>query len=52
MNEREQKVIAFLLGIVFKLSINDALDDNEIQSIRNLMSEFGTNDLDEREFRY
>ena len=52
MNERERKVIAFLLGIVFKLSVEHAIDENEVQQIENLMDEFGTCDLDEREFRY
>lgn len=52
MDERERKVIAFLLGIIFKLSIGDAIDQNEIQQILNLMSEFGTRDLDAREFNY
>ena len=52
MNERERKVIAFLLGVIFKLSIGDDVDENETQQILNLMSEFGTSALDEREFRY
>ena len=52
MNERERKVIAFLLGIIFKLSIGEIIDENEITQILNLSSEFGTSELDEREFRY
>lgn len=52
MNERERKVIAFLLGIIFKLSIGDSIDENETTQICNLMSEFHTSDLDDREFRY
>lgn len=52
MNERERKVIAFLLGVVFNLSIGRGIDENDVQQISNLMDEFGTCDLDEREFRY
>lgn len=52
MDMHERKVIAFLLGIIFKLSINDPIDPNEVQQIDNLMAEFGTYDLDENEFRY
>lgn len=52
MNERERKVIAFLLGIVFKLSIDQRIDENEVQQLNNLMDEFDTCELDEREFRY
>lgn len=52
MNERERKVIAFLLGIVGKLCYGFPLSDNELHSLDNLMDEFGTDDLDKDEFRY
>lgn len=52
MNEQERKVIAFLLGVVFNLSIGRSIDENDVQQISNLMDEFCTCDLDEREFRY
>ena len=54
MNEEERKVIAFLLGIVFKLSIErgSSITENETQQLSNLMDEYGTDELDEREFRY
>ena len=52
MNERERKVIAFLLGIVTKLTYGCGINDNERKSLENLMDEFGTDDLDEKEFRY
>lgn len=52
MDERERKVIAFLLGVIFDLSIGHAIDENKTMQIDNLMGEFGTYDLDEREFRY
>lgn len=52
MDDRERKVIAFLLGIIYKLSLDQAVNPNELQQIDNLMGEFGTHDLDEKEFRY
>ena len=52
MDERERKVIAFLLGIIWKLSIDGPVNKNEVQQICNLMAEFGTDDLDDLEFRY
>lgn len=52
MDNDERKVIAFLLGVVYKLSIDQDLDFNETQQLYNLMDEFGTDDLDENEFRY
>lgn len=52
MDNDERKVIAFLLGIVFKLSLDQAVNPNELQQLDNLMDEFGTYDLDENEFRY
>lgn len=52
MSEYEEKVIAFLLGVVYKLSIGQDLNFGEVQQLDNLMGEFGTYDLDENEFRY
>ena len=52
MNDEERKAIAFLLGIVFKLSIGDSIDMNETRQLDNLMDEFGTRELNEREFIY
>ena len=52
MNERERKVIAFLLGVVFELVTDGTIDENKTKQIANLMDEFGTADLDEQEFRY
>lgn len=52
MNERERKVIAFLLDVIFDLSVGDNIDENKMTQLLNLMTEFGTSDLDEREFRY
>lgn len=52
MDYRERKVIAFLLGTVYKLSIGIEISMNEAQQLENLASEFGTYDLDENEFRY
>lgn len=52
MSERERKIIAFLLGVIFKLSMDRDVDANEVHQLVNLMDEFGTYDLDEEEFRY
>lgn len=52
MNERERKVIAFLLGIIIQLSDGRNIDGNDYQQLNNLADEFGTYDLDEKEFRY
>lgn len=52
MNERERKVIAFLLNIIFKLCYDERINENDTINLCNLMSEFGSSDLDEQEFRY
>ena len=52
MNELERKTIAFLLDVIYELSVGHDIDENKVQQIVNLMDEFDTCDLDEREFRY
>ena len=52
MDARERKIIAFLLGVIFKLSMGQDVDRNEVQQLVNLMDEFDTDDLDKQEFRY
>lgn len=52
MNERERKVIAFLIGLIMELSNGRQIDCNDYQQLMNLADEFGTGDLDEKEFRY
>ena len=51
MDERTQKMLAFLAGCVFKLATQkEPLDMNEIQQVENIACELGYYDLQEDEF--
>ena len=50
--DRHLKMLAFVSGILSKLSQNGSLTDNEQQQLDNIASELGYFDLDENHFRY
>lgn len=51
MDERTQKMLAFLAGCVFKMATQkEPLDTNEIQQVENIACELGYYDLQENEF--
>lgn len=52
MTDEERKQMAFLAGMLWKMSTGLDLDDNELQSLDNIASELGFHELDEREFRW
>lgn len=52
MNEDEKKIMAFIVGILIKLTCHQDTNRNEDQSLANIAYELGTYDLDEKEFRY
>ncbi|MBD5543762.1 MAG: hypothetical protein HDR01_05860 [Lachnospiraceae bacterium] len=52
MNEDEKKMMAFIVGILIKLTCHRETNRNEDQSLENIAYELGTYDLDEKEFRY
>ena len=52
MNDEERKQMAYLAGMLWKIGTGQTLDGNELQSLDNIASDLGFQDLDEREFRW
>lgn len=53
MTERERKMMAFLAGMIMKLSWESPdVSSNEVQQLDNICEELGFYKLDENEFRY
>lgn len=50
--EHNQKMMAFLAGILLKVATDQEVTENEIQSLENIAGELGFDSLDESEFRY
>lgn len=52
IDDRHLKILAFLSGILAKISQGDQVDENERQQLENIASELGYYDLDSEYFRY
>lgn len=53
MTDEVRKYLAYIAGMLYKVSVcNESLNDNEIQSLDNIVSELGFYNLDEKEFRW
>lgn len=51
-DDRHLKILAFLSGILAKISQGDQVDENERKQLENIASELGYYDLDAEYFRY
>jgi len=45
-------MLAYLVRILWKISIGQSLDSNEYQSLEDIADELGSNEIDEKEFRW
>lgn len=48
----DKNIIAFIAGILLKVITGEDVNENEIQSLENIVGEMGFYDLDKNEFRY
>lgn len=52
MTDEERMQVAFVAGMLLKISTGSKLTDEEIQSLQNIVEDLGFYNIPERYFRY
>ena len=52
MNEEERKMLAYIAGMLLKISSGEILDSNELQSLENIRDYLGFYHIEEDYFRW